>query len=294
MKTIGIFARKFSPMHRNSLQGILEGIEEAGGKVLIYKTLYEHIKNDFKIPNLLGVFDNNKELRSKANFLISLGGDGTLLDAVTYVRNSGIPILGINIGRLGFLSNVDVINIRSAICSVFEGNFSISKRTLLKIVSISDADLPEKSFALNDITVSKKESNSMIVVHTTVNKTHLNSYWADGLIIATPTGSTAYSLSCSGPIITPDSRSFVITPIAPHNLSVRPVVIPDDSIIELHVEGRQKYFHLTLDSRTISVKTNSIIQICKETFEINLITLSGDDFFQIIRDKLHWGSDKRN
>jgi NAD+ kinase len=294
MHTIAIFARKFSAEHRLSLQQILGHIELEGGKVLIYEDLYRNIEKDYKISNLAGTFSTPEELKSNADFIISLGGDGTLLECVTYVKNSGIPVLGINIGRLGFLSSVDVSDIQSAISALFNANFSISKRTLLRIRSISGMDIPEPSFAMNDITVSKRDSNSMIVVHAWINDTHMNSYWADGLIVATPTGSTAYSLSCSGPILTPDSQNFILNPIAPHNLSVRPVVFPDHSKIKLEIDGRSKYFHLTLDSRTFSVKTGSTIEIDKEHFQISIVTLPGDTFFQIIRDKLLWGSDKRN
>jgi len=226
--------------------------------------------------------------------LISIGGDGTLLDSVTYVRDSNIPILGINIGRLGFLSNIDINNIKLGINAIFTNNFCLSKRSLLELKSISNTKVPDINFAINDITISKKDSNSMIVIHTLVNNLHLNTYWADGLIVSTPTGSTAYSLSCSGPITTPDCENFIITPIAPHNLSVRPVIIPDNAEIKLIVESRNKFFNLTLDSRTISIKANTEIIIKKANFNINLATLHDNCFFQIIRDKLHWGDDKRN
>jgi NAD+ kinase len=165
---------------------------------------------------------------------------------------------------------------------------------LLRLRSVTDFELPDTSFAINDITISKKDTNSMIVIHATVNDIVLNSYWADGLIISTPTGSTAYSLSCAGPILTPDSQNFIITPIAPHNLSVRPIVIPDNSVIKCTVDGRSRSFHLTLDSKTLTLKTGTEIIIEKEKFSVKLIHLPGDDFFQIIRDKLHWGSDIRN
>lgn len=294
MKTIGIYARKFSQQHRQSLQSILSSIEHAGGRVLLFKNLHQSLAKDIEIPHFSGTFDSHKQLKGKADFLISLGGDGTLLDAVTYVQNSRIPILGINIGRMGFLSNIDVIDIKTAISALFNNSYSTSERTLLRLRSISDIQLPETPFAFNDITISKKETNSMIVIHTYVNDIQLNTYWADGLITSTPTGSTAYSLSCAGPILTPDSQNFILTPIAPHNLSVRPMVIPDSSIIKFIVEGRSKSFHLTLDSRTLSVKIGSEIIIEKEAFKLQLVSLPGDNFFQIIRDKLHWGSDKRN
>lgn len=294
MKTIGIFARKFSSQHRNSMQSILSSIEHAGGNVLIYKNLHHNISRDFTIRNFAGTFDSHEQLTGKADFLISLGGDGTLLEAVNFVRSSDIPILGINIGRLGFLSSIDVLDIQTAINALFENHFFTSERTLLRLSSVSDFELPDIPFAINDMTISKKDTNSMIVIHATVNDIVLNSYWADGLIISTPTGSTAYSLSCAGPILTPDSQNFIITPIAPHNLSVRPIVIPDNSVIKCTVDGRSRSFHLTLDSKTLTLKTGTEIVIEKEKFTVKLIHLPGDDFFQIIRDKLHWGSDIRN
>jgi len=294
MKIIGVYARKFSVQHRNALQSIFTSIDKAGGKVLLFKGLYGNIVKDFNIPNLEGTFENHEQLSDKADMLISLGGDGTLLDAVTYIRDSGIPVLGVNFGRLGFLSSIDVVDIQTAIQVIFDNHYSLSERTLIRLKSISDFALPETPFAINDITISKKETNSMIVIHTFVNNVKLNTYWADGLIIASPTGSTAYSLSCAGPILTPDSRNFIITPIAPHNLSVRPIVIPDHSVIKCVVEGRSKSFHLTLDSRTITVKTGSELIIEKEAFHVKLVSLPGDNFFQIITDKLQWGTDKRN
>lgn len=294
MITIGIYSRKFSSQHRNALQLIFSEIESAGGSVILNTKFYDSVKKDYKISNFKGTFDTHDELRQSAGFLISLGGDGTLLESVTLVKNSGIPIMGINIGRLGFLSSIDVTDIRTAIQALFSGNYSISNRTLLQLSSLSNSELPPVNFAVNDITISKKNSNTMIVIHTWINDIHLNSYWADGLIIATPTGSTAYSLSCSGPIITPDSQNIVITPIAPHNLSVRPVIIPDNSKIKIKVEGRDKFCNLTLDSRTIAIPSGTELSIKKEEFDIQIITLPCDSFFQVIRDKLMWGSDKRN
>lgn len=294
MITIGIYSRKFSSQHRNALQLIFSEIESAGGSVILNAKFYESVKKDYKISNFKGTFDTHDELRRSASFLISLGGDGTLLESVTLVKNSGIPIMGINIGRLGFLSSIDVTDIRTAIQALFSGNYSISNRTLLQLSGLSNSELPSVNFAVNDITISKKNSNTMIVIHTWINDIHLNSYWADGLIIATPTGSTAYSLSCSGPIITPDSQNIVITPIAPHNLSVRPVIIPDNSKIKIKVEGRDKFCNLTLDSRTIAIPSGTELHIKKEEFDIQIVTLPSDSFFQVIRDKLMWGSDKRN
>jgi len=294
MKTIGIYSRKFSNQLKGSLQHILKCIEDAGGKALIYKNLLTNMPENIKISNIRGSFETYEELKKEADFLISLGGDGTLLDALTLVRDSNIPVLGINFGRLGFLSSIDVSEIQTAIRALFENNFFLSARTLLSLRYVSDIELPPTPFAVNDITVSKKEANSMINIHAFVNGIHLNSYWADGLITATPTGSTAYSMSCAGPILTPDSRNFILTPIAPHNLSIRPMIIPDDSEIKFAVESRNRSFHLTLDSRTISLKSGSEIIIGKEEFKVKLVILTGDNFFQIIRDKLHWGTDKRN
>lgn len=240
-------------------------------------------------------FSSHAELNATFDMLISIGGDGTILRAVTLVRDSGIPILGINAGRLGFLASVQKDNIENFLQLVLEKEYTISKRTLLSLTcSPKVKDITEINFAMNEISVSRKDTTSMITIETYLNGEFLNSYWADGLIIATPTGSTGYSMSCGGPILTPDVKSLVITPIAPHNLNARPLVIPDKTEIRLKVSGREENYLVSLDSRIASVKNESILVIKKTPFKINMIEITGETFLKTLRHKLLWGEDKRN
>ena len=240
-------------------------------------------------------FSSHTELDSSFNMLISIGGDGTILRAATLVRNSGVPILGINAGRLGFLATVQKENIDSFLQFVIDKKYSISKRTLLSLdCSPKNEAIKEINFAMNEITVSRKDTTSMITIETYLNDEFLNSYWADGLIISTPTGSTGYSMSCGGPILTPEVKSLVITPIAPHNLNARPLVIPDNTEIKLRVTGREDQYLVSLDSRVTTVKNESILTIKRNPFEINMIEIPQETFLKTLRNKLLWGEDKRN
>lgn len=240
-------------------------------------------------------FTSHTELDSSFDMLISIGGDGTILRAATLVRDSGIPILGINAGRLGFLASVQKENIASFMQFVIDKKYVISKRTLLSLTCTPpNESIDEINFAMNEITVSRKDTTSMITIDTYLNEEYLNSYWADGLIISTPTGSTGYSLSCGGPILTPDVKSLVITPIAPHNLTARPLVVPDKTEIRLKVSGRDEYYLVSLDSRVTSVKNESVLTIKKTPFEINMIEIPEETFLKTLRKKLLWGEDKRN
>jgi len=215
------------------------------------------------------------------------------LDTVTLIRDSKIPILGINTGRLGFLSNISIQEIDQAMDALHSKKYTVDERALLK-VKTEDNLFGETNFALNELTIHKKDSSSMITIHAYINDQYLNSYWADGLIIATPTGSTAYSLSCAGPIVVPGSENFVITPIAPHNLNVRPIVVSDNSEIKLKIEGRGMQFLASLDSRSETIDSKYELTIVKEKFKIGLIQLENQDFLRTIRNKLMWGIDKRN
>ena len=235
------------------------------------------------------------ELDTSFDMLISIGGDGTILRAATLVRNSGVPILGINAGRLGFLATVQKENIDSFLQFVIDKKYSISKRTLLSLdCSPENEAIKEINFAMNEITVSRKDTTSMITIETYLNDEFLNSYWADGLIISTPTGSTGYSMSCGGPILTPEVKSLVITPIAPHNLNARPLVIPDNTEIKLRVTGREDQYLVSLDSRVTTVKNESVLTIKRNPFEINMIEIPQETFLKTLRNKLLWGEDKRN
>ncbi|MDI5886662.1 NAD kinase [Flavobacterium yafengii] len=240
-------------------------------------------------------FTSHTELDSSFDMLISIGGDGTILRAATLVRDSGIPILGINAGRLGFLASVQKENIASFMQFVLDKKYTISKRTLLSLTCTPpNESIDAINFAMNEITVSRKDTTSMITIDTYLNGEYLNSYWADGLIISTPTGSTGYSLSCGGPILTPDVKSLVITPIAPHNLTARPLVVPDETEIRLKVSGREEYYLVSLDSRVTSVKNESILTLKKTPFQINMVEITEETFLKTLRKKLLWGEDKRN
>lgn len=240
-------------------------------------------------------FHDFNDLDKDVDILVSIGGDGTILRAATLVRDSGIPILGINAGRLGFLATVQKENIEELMQFVIDKNYSLSPRTLLSLES--SANIPEietLNFAMNEISVSRKDTTSMITIETYLNDEYLNSYWADGLIISTPTGSTGYSLSCGGPILTPEVESFVITPIAPHNLNARPLVIPDNVEIKLKVSGREEHYLVSLDSRIASISNDTVLTIKKTPFQINMVELPGKSFLKTLRTKLLWGEDKRN
>lgn len=240
-------------------------------------------------------FTSHTELDSSFDMLISIGGDGTILRAATLVRDAGIPILGINAGRLGFLASVQKENIAEFMQFVIDKKYTISKRALLSMTcSPPNESIEEINFAMNEITVSRKDTTSMITIDTYLNDEYLNSYWADGLIISTPTGSTGYSLSCGGPILTPDVKSLVITPIAPHNLTARPLVVPDETEIRLKVSGREENYLVSLDSRVTSVKNESILILKKTPFHINMVEIPEETFLKTLRNKLLWGEDKRN
>ncbi len=254
------------------------------------KILYE----EKIVEKQYNTFSSHTDLDGSFDILISIGGDGTILRAATFVRDSGIPILGVNAGRLGFLAKVQKENIESFLQIVLEKKYTISERALLSIETSPSIPEIDINFAMNEVAVSRKDTTSMITIETFLNGEYLNSYWADGLIIATPTGSTGYSLSCGGPILTPDVKGIVITPIAPHNLNARPLVIPDDTEITLKVSGREAQYLVSLDSRITSVSNHSVINIRKTPFSIKMVEIPDETFFKTLRTKLLWGEDKRN
>ena len=240
-------------------------------------------------------FTNHEELNNGFNLFISIGGDGTMLRAATFVRNKNIPIVGINAGRLGFLATVQQENIENLLPLIFENKYKISPRSLLTLHYPGGTNqLEDLDFALNEITVSRRDTTSMITVEVKLNGDHLTSYWADGLILSTPTGSTGYSLSCGGPLLMPEVNSLVITPIAPHNLNARPLVIPDDTEIELRVSSREEQHLVSLDSRIIRLDVETVITVKKANFKINLVEFAEEKFLDTLRKKLLWGEDKRN
>lgn len=269
--------------NRNNVEMIIESS--------FLEILYEKkiVQKEYK------TFSSHQELDKSFDVLISIGGDGTILRAATLVRNSGVPILGINAGRLGFLATVQKENIAAFMQFVIDKKYTVSKRSLISLsCSPENEAIKDINFAMNEISVSRKDSASMITIETYLNNEFLNTYWADGLIVSTPTGSTGYSLSCGGPILTPDVKSLVITPIAPHNLNARPLVVPDETEIKLKVSGREEQHLISLDSRILSVKNETILTIKKTPFQINMVEIPEETFIKTLRNKLFWGEDKRN
>jgi len=234
-----------------------------------------------------------KDGLDEMDFAISVGGDGTLLDTVIQIGRYETPILGINTGRMGFLATVAKENIQNAMDDLFSGEFTLESRSLVTVES-SKPLFNGMNFGLNEFTIHKRDTSSMIIVHTYINGQYLNSYWADGLIVATPTGSTGYSLSCGGPLITPGARNFVITPVSPHNLNVRPIIVPDESVISFNIEGRSEKFLISLDSRSTPIDATVELKLRKADFSARLVKFFGYNYFDTLRQKLNWGFDMRN
>ncbi|MEO8774565.1 MAG: NAD kinase [Gelidibacter sp.] len=273
---------------------LLNYLSHKEAQVFIEDSFYHLVaaQLDTKINEHLQTFQT---LDNSFDLLISIGGDGTILRAITYVSDLSIPIIGINTGRLGFLATIQNNRIESALDNIFAGDYKISERSLLCVETQPDnKDLAQLNFALNEIAISRKNTTSMITVKTHLDGEYLTSYWADGLIVSTPTGSTGYSLSCGGPVISPNATSFVITPIAPHNLSARPLVIPDHTEIQLKVDGREDFYLISLDSRIATLHNSTIVTIKKADFKIKMIELHSESFIDTLRKKLLWGEDKRN
>lgn len=295
MKKIGIYGQFY---HQNSevyIMMILDALQKQEVEVVIEENFLEIIDHNQNISENYSNLSTFTELDSSFDLFFSMGGDGTILKAVTFVCDLGIPIVGINTGRLGFLATIQREHIEESLQQIIKGEYTISQRSLLTITTDPPNDaLVPLDFALNELAVNRKNTTSMIKVETHVNGKYLTSYWSDGLIVATPTGSTGYSLSCGGPVIDPNTNGLVITPIAPHNLNARPFVIPDDSVIQLKVTGRERNYLMSLDSRIATLDNETVITIRKASFNIPLVQLSNDSFIETIRQKLLWGEDKRN
>ncbi len=263
-------------------------------EVQLFKPFYTFLVNELKSePYCTSFFQSYQDFDNKCDFIFSVGGDGTFLQSVLNIRNFDIPVIGVNSGRLGFLADISEDQVHNALTNIFNHNYTLLERSMLQ-VDFSGKENLGFNFALNEMTVLKTDTSSMINVYAYLDKELLNNYWADGLIIATPTGSTAYSLSVGGPILTPDSENFVITPLAPHNLTIRPLVVPDNYEIKLKVEGRGTHFLASLDSRSIAVDLSTIITIKKASFKLKTLQLPDQTFFSTLRNKLMWGMDRRN
>jgi NAD+ kinase len=290
---IALFGRNFNENFNTVIYNLLTKLFDKNIEVFIYKPFHQFLHDQKKFAfTFSGSYDQYENLPKDVDLLISIGGDGTFLEAITLIRDSGIPIIGINSGRLGFLANIAGNEADSAIDYLISGKYCLEERALLQVISEQDvfSDFP---FALNECTIQKSGS-SLTTIHVTINGEYLTSYWADGLIISTPTGSTAYSLSVGGPIVTPESGNFIITPIAAHNLNVRPLIIPDSASLSLTVEGRTNTFMATLDSRSMKCDIINKINISKASFPVRMIKLPHINFYTTLRNKLMWGADKRN
>jgi NAD+ kinase len=293
MKQIAIYAKKIFKQDLSVFENLLKGIELLGWLPVLEKELAQHLRTKFHTTSTYPTFENHLDLQTGFDLMISLGGDGTFLKAVSFIRDSGVPILGINTGRLGFLSNLAKDQIDQTLQRFNAGQYEFQKRSLLRVHTENDL-FSDENFALNELTLQKKDTSSMIKVHAYLGDKFLNTYWADGLIVATPTGSTAYNLSCGGPIITPGCQVHILTPIAPHNLNVRPVVVPDHMPISLQVEGRDRSYLLSLDGHSQHIKQGEKVTITKAEFMINVVKFEDNNFLDTIRNKMFWGSDTRN
>jgi NAD+ kinase len=290
---IAIYSRGIENNQQRDMEMLLKELDTYKVEPVFFQDFFNTFYSSIDLKGKYTTFATSDDLDDSIDCIISLGGDGTLLDTVSLVRDKGIPVLGVNYGRLGFLANIGKEELHSAVEALVKRTYVLDKRTLIHL----DADIPlfgEVPYALNEFSLQKKDSSSMIKIHTYLNGEFLNTYWADGLIVATPTGSTGYSLSCNGPVVFPDSGSFVITPIAPHNLNIRPIIVPDNNIISFEVEGKTDSFICTLDGRREVVPKEAQLAVKKETFSINLIRLNENNFLQTLRNKLSWGFDKRN
>ncbi len=290
---IAIYGRDFNDSVLPFVQEVFDALAKQQVTVLVYLKFYNFIKAKVKLPANITTFSTHAELLTEVDVLLSLGGDGTLLDTLSLIRDSQIPVIGINFGRLGFLASINKNEINTAIEALVKGAYSLDKRSILNFES-QNSLFGDENFALNDITIHRRDNSAMMIIHAYMNGEFINSYWADGLIIATPTGSTAYSLSCGGPIILPNAQNFVITPIAPHNLNVRPIIVPDDVKLTFEIEARSTKFLVSCDSRTETVDRSVKININKANFNVNLLRLNNESYLTTLRNKLLWGIDTRN
>lgn len=288
-----VYSRILEEEQEKDVQNLFNELARQHIEPIVWQHFYDQLHDRIRLPEGTRTFSGSDQLSDEIEFIVSLGGDGTLLDTITLVRDKNISIMGINLGRLGFLASIGRNELESALHSIAQRSYITDKRTMIHL----DADLPlfgDVPYGLNEFAVHKRDTDPMIKIHTYLNGEFLNTYWADGLIVATPTGSTGYSLSCGGPIVFPDSGSFVITPVAPHNLNVRSIIVPDDTVISFEVESRSENIICALDSRRELVGKNVMLAVRKESFPARLIRLSENSFLQTLHNKLTWGLDKRN
>ena len=289
---VALHGLALKPEFSAQILSLFSVLEVSGAEIFVTESFEKQLGNLGKIPLKYWVLETKEDYEG-LDFFISIGGDGTLLDSVCLVGSREIPILGLNTGRLGFLATVATDKIEESLVNLFVGNYQIESRTLLSLESNRKL-FHGVNFALNEFTIHKRDTSSMITVHTYIDGKYLNSYWADGLIVSTPTGSTGYSLSCGGPLITPGAKNFVLTPVSPHNLNVRPIIVSDESVISFEIEGRTDKFLISLDSRSTAISSDLKLSVKKEKFSAKLVKLPNDHFFDTLRQKLNWGFDMRN
>ncbi len=290
---IAVFGRGFPTGARDTVDAMFRKLGALNQEVWIFEPFHRFLTEKADLhPETAGLFTDHESLPQNADFLFSLGGDGTFLETVTLVRNSGIPVLGVNIGRLGFLSYISRETMIGSLENVFRGNYEIEERMMLQ-VEAAGHPLNGLDVALNEVRIYKT-SGSLITIHVEVDGEFLNAYWADGLLLSTPTGSTAYNLSVGGPIVVPESHSIIISPIAPHNLTVRPLVVPDSAMLKLSVDTRESFFQLALDSRTTDLPVETGITVRKAGYTLKMVRIENISFFSTLRSKLMWGADRRN
>jgi NAD+ kinase len=290
---VALIGKKINKSISEYFLKVISVMESLGWEVVIEEELNASLIAKCGIRENYQTFSSYTDFKTGIDLTLSLGGDGTFLKSVSYIRDSGVPVLGINTGRLGFLANISKDTIEETIQAIYNKEYDFQKRSLLRVHTVEEL-FGDENFAMNELTVHKKDTSSMITVHAALDNKYLNSYWADGLIVATPTGSTAYNLSCGGPIITPGCQVHILTPIAAHNLNVRPVVVPDHMPISLSVEGRDRTFLLSLDGNSKSIKQGEEIIIKKAEFMINVVKFEHNNFLDTIRNKMFWGVDTRN
>ncbi len=291
--TLAFYGSTFTDNCIPYVQRLFSKLEREGVPFFIYEDFARFLLPKIELEQEHPTFRSHQDIKGKVDTLVSIGGDGTMLKSIVHVRDSGIPVMGLNTGRLGFLSNVSKEAADAAMEALLKGKYELDQRSLVTL-DPSQPIFGDSNFALNELSVHKKDTSAMVTVHAYINDDFLNTYWADGLIVATPTGSTAYSLSCGGPIVSPNADNFIITPIAPHNMNVRPVIVRDDNVITLKIEGRDENFLAALDSRSVTIDPTMELRLKKADFKVNLVRLEGQNFLDTIRTKLMWGMDRRN
>ncbi len=290
---VAIYGKKVTRQNSHVFEELLKHFKHFGWKPVIESELKQQLENKIGLNQKTDEFVSHKDFHKGIDLTLSIGGDGTFIKSVSYIRDSGVPILGINTGRLGFLANISQDALLHTLDQVKNKNFEYQKRSLLRVHTEEDL-FGDDNFALNEVTIQKKDTASMVTVHASLDNKYLNSYWADGLIVSTPTGSTAYNLSCGGPIVTPGCLVHILTPIAPHNLNVRPVVVPDHLPISLSIEGRGRKYLISLDGNSKNISQGEQVLVTKAEFMINVIKFEDNNFLDTIRNKMLWGIDKRN